>query len=245
MNKSLKIFVVAILIIAANSTKAQEFKLSILGQQNLVSGDFGKSESNNAYAEYLDYGISDGLELNYYTKKNWGFGIRLIDQIYLRDRDKFESDFQNGLGLSNNEFDISQPASYFSIGTDIGISYLIEINKNWQVEPYFFFGGRSLARSNINAIYAVNGNTTQYQSKLPVFYGYNINPGAKIHWNNTRFGLFLSLEYQNTKFNQDDETTITSSANLLEINTNKRSYDINSFNLGLGLTYRFGKNLNE
>ncbi len=246
MKTIVHISLIAVSLFVADATNAQVFKISSIGQNNLLLGDFNKNDINNPDAGYAQYAVSAGVEFNYYTKTNLGFGVRWMSQSYQIDRSTFESDFIGNLGLTDETVDISQPLSYWSMGTDFGVSYLIDIDESWQVEPYFYFGFRRLVRRNIDAIYSDNGSTFQYQSRMPVFYGSNFIPGAKLHWNfSNHFGAFISAEFQGLFFFENEETVVASSSNSLDIATVKRSFDASSFNLGLGLAFRFGKGLNE
>lgn len=246
MNSYYRNLAVIILIIATNSATAQHFKISSFGQESIVFGDFSKKEFNNPSAGYVDYGTLGGLEFNYYPKNKLGIGLRWTASSYERDLQTYENDLKNELNLTNNTFNLSQPYAFWSINSEIGISYLLTIHEKWHIEPYFYLGFNALTSSEVNAIYSDNGSTFQYQSESPIFFGFTYAPGAKVHWNITKlFGLYLSGEYQGSSFLKDNETRINFSANSLGITSFERSYKISAFNIGLGLAVRFGKGIEQ
>ena len=235
---------VLILIIVTYPATAQELRISSFGQESIVFGDFSKKEFNHSGAGYIDYGSSGGLELNYYFPNKLGVGLRWAISSYGRDLETFENDLKNELNLVNNTFHLSQPYAFWTMNSEFGISYLHDMGEKWQIEPYFYLGFNVMGARETNAIYSDNGSTFQYRSESPLFYGVSYAPGVKMHWNIAkRFGLYFSGEYQGSSYFKDDETRITSSATSLGIKDVERSYKINAVNIGLGLSFKFGKGI--
>ncbi len=246
MKSILRTVMMVFLMITANAATAQVFRISTFGQESILFGDFTKKEINNPGAGYVDYATPGGLEFNYYPKNKLGFGVRWTVASYERDLDSYERDLKRELNMSNNTFHLTQPFAYWAIGSDIGLSYVLDLNEKWQIEPYIYLGFKVLYIENIDAIYSDTGTTFQYQVESPIFVGFSYAPGAKVHWNVAkRFGLYFSLEYQGAAFAKDDETRISFSTNTLNITSFERSYGINSLNIGLGLAVRFGKGLEQ
>ena len=235
------LWIVALLLVF-NNTRAQTFKISTFGQESILMGDISKKEINNAKAGYVDYGSTSGLELNYYLKNNFGFGLRWKGTFYGQDIDTYESDIKKMLGISGNNYDFAHTYGFWSFGSDFGISYLIGISEKLQLEPYFYFGATGLSSPKTEIIFMDENTTFQYVSKSQTYFGISYSPGVKLNWNITKlFGLYFSAEYLGKSFIEDKERSILYSYNTLEITDTEKSYSINSFNIGLGLAFRFGK----
>lgn len=225
-----------------NDTHAQIFKISTIGQEAIIMGDISKKEINNAKAGYVDYGSTSGLELNYYLKNNFGFGLRWKGTFYGQDIDTYESDIKKMLGISGNNYDLTQTYGFWSFGSDFGISYLIGISEKLQLEPYFYFGATGLSSPKTEVIYLKENTTFRYVSKSQLYLGISYSPGVKLNWNITKlFGLYFSAEYLGKSFLEDKERSILYTSTTLDITDTEKNYSINSVNLGLGLSFRFGK----
>ena len=224
---------------------AQVFRISVLNQEGAVFGDFAKKDLANNAAGYAEYSSLGGLEFNYYTKQNIGFGIRWTGTFYGRDFETYETDLASSLGITNGIYDVTQSFGFWSVGSDFGVSYLKTLSPKLQLEPYAYIGFRGLISPVSNIIYQQNNETFEYRTKSQVYFGIAYSAGLKLHWNiANHFGLYFSLAYDGSSFAEFEERSIRYSYNSLEIIDRNREYAINTVNLGIGLSFRFGKGLN-
>jgi hypothetical protein len=234
------------LLFSANTISAQVLKISAYGQEAIVMGDITNKEINSPSAGYVDYGSTSGLEINYYFKNNLGLGIRWSGTFYEQDTDAYEEDLTKMLGILNDQYDVSESFGIWTIGSDLGISYLVNMNQKLQLEPYFYFGFLALASPENSAIYLKDNTTFQYNSRSQMYFGIGYSPGVKLNWNAfKKLGLYFSLEYSGNSFLKDDERSMVYSYNTLDITETEKSYNIQSVNIGIGLSYRFGKGLSD
>jgi|GEM_PF-2699985 len=238
------IFIVFVIISSISTVNAQFMRISAFGQEGFVFGDITKKDINNNSAGYVDFNSAGGLEFNYFLKNNLGFGIRLSGNGYGIDTKSFETDLKNKLGITSDQYDLTQTYAFWSMGSELGISYLGSIFEKWQIEPYFYFGVNFLASPANSVIYTQNNTTFEYKTKTNLFAGISYSPGVKIHWNAIKqFGLYFSVEYDGNTYLKDDVRSLKYSYNTLDINDVEKSYNFNSINIGLGLSFRFGKGL--
>ena len=245
MNKKLfNVLCTIVMLLVVNSMHAQILRISAFGQEGFVMGDIAKTGINSPSAGYVDYASTGGLEANYYLKNNLGFGLRWSGTNFMRDFETYESDLTEMLGISNDPYDISPSYVYWAFGSDFGISYLIDISGKLQLEPYFYLGFKGLLSPMSSVIYSRENTTFQYKSKSHLFFGFSYSPGVKFHWNAFKHaGFFASLEYDGKSYLSDDERSMIYSYNSLEITDTEKNYNIHSLNIGLGLSFRFGKGL--
>ena len=230
----------------AGSLSAQVVRISTNSQEGFVLGDFAKTDLQSGTAGYVAYGSGGGIEINYFTKRNIGIGLRWSGTYYGLDMETFESDLKEMLDITNDAYDITHSYAYWSLGSDVGISYLLGLSEKWQLEPYFYLGLRGLVSPAGMVIYSQNSTTFQYLSKPRLYYGFSYSPGVKIHWNPfNHVGFHLSVEYHGASFLYDDERSILYSFNSLEITDRDKNYHMQALNLGLGLTFWFGKGLDQ
>lgn len=240
------LFCTIALFFVVNPISAQVFKVSAFGQNGIMMGDITNNEINSATAGYVYYGSNGGIEANFYLKNNFGFGIRWLGAYYGRDVDSYETDLKQMLGISNNNYDITQTYDFVSFGSDIGISYLMNLSEKLQLEPYFYFGLNGLISPMTEVIYSLDNTTYQYKNKSMAYFGFSYSPGVKLNWNIWKhIGLNFSVEYDGNSFMEDKERSMIFSSNKLEITDTKKSYKINSVNIGMGLSFRFGKGLQQ
>jgi hypothetical protein len=242
--KCLKVFVAIILTGITLSASAQVVKISAYGQEGIVFGDMAKKEINSPSAGYVEYASAGGLEANFYLKNNLGFGIRWSGTYYERDFETYESDLTGLLEIDGDPYDLSQIYAFWDLGSDLGISYLLDLSEKWQLEPYFYFGFRLLSSPASSVIYTQNATTFHYRAKPQLYVGVSYSPGLKINWNAFQhLGFFASLEYDGNAFLEEDERSMIYSFDSLDITDMEKQYSIHSVYLGLGLSFRFGKGL--
>ena len=242
--KTILPFVVLTLLFTTYRGAAQVFKISTSSQSALVFGDITKTGVNNPSAGYVEYGSGVGFAFNFYFKNRLGLGLRSTGTLYTRDVEQYETDLKAVLGITDDQYDLTPAPGFLSFGSDFGVSYLIDLSDKWQFEPYFYLGLNILGLPESSAIYAQNGTTYQFNTKAQPYVGLSYSPGAKFNWNFSRqFGLYFSLEYNGRTYVEDNERSLSYSANSFVIADVPRAYSINSVNLGFGLSFSFGKGL--
>lgn len=242
--KSITILSTVIMLFITNSVSAQLFKISVFGQNGFMMGDITKKEFSSSTAGYVDYGFVGGIEINYYFNNKIGLGFRWTGSDYERDIDSYESDLKELLGIINEPYDFTQTYSFWTFGSDFGISYQFSLSDKLQLEPYIYLGYKALISPAGEVIYYQNNTTYQYKNKSTSCLGFSYMPGVKLNWNVWKhFGFYFSAEYNGSSFMEEDERSMIYSYNALEITDTPKNYKINSVNIGLGLTFRFGKGL--
>ena len=243
MKKRIVLCLVAMLFIV-DTTSAQLFKISAFGQNGIITWDFANKEISSNTAGYVDYGYVGGIELNYYFNNKVGLGLRWSGADYERDIDTYESDLTKMLGITNDLYDLTQSYSYLAFGFDVGISYQMNISEKVQLEPYIYLGYKALISPVSELIFLQDNTTFQYKTKSQAYLGFSYSPGLKLNWNAWKnFGFFFSAEYDGNSFMEDDERNLLYSYDTFEISDTQKSYTINSVNIGVGLSFRFGKGL--
>ena len=233
-----------LMLLIVNTINAQVFRISAFSQQNIVMGDFSKKEINSSSAGYVDFGSTGGIEVNYYLKNNLGFGLRFLGNFYERDTETYETDLTKMLGITDDQYDFTETYVFGAFGSDLGISYQIDIANKLQLEPYFYLGFKGLVSPISSVIYSQNNTTYQYKTKSNIYAGFSYSPGVKLNWNILKnFGLYFSFEFNGNVFDEGSERSIMYNYNTLEITDSMKSYNINSLNIGIGLAFRFGKGL--
>jgi hypothetical protein len=244
--KHLIILITVVSLFTANTLNAQFMRISVYGQQGFVMGDITKEDINSSTAGYVDFSSAGGFEFNYYLKNNLGFGLRFSGSSYGIDTEAYESDLIEMLGISGDQYDLTQSYNFWSFGSELGISYLGSISEKWHIEPYFYFGFNFLTSPANAVVYEQNNTTFEYKTKPQIFAGISYAPGVKMHWNIQKsFGLYFSVEYKGNLFMEDNVKSLNYSYNTLEISEVEKSYTINSINIGLGLAFRFGKGIEK
>jgi hypothetical protein len=114
---------------------AQEFRLSLYGQQAIVLGDFAKSDLSDPSAGYAQYGSVSSFEFQYYPNQKFGFGIRSSFGFYDRSRNTLESDLVDALGLEDDLYDLDGGEAFFTAGSDLGVSYQFKFSEMISLEP--------------------------------------------------------------------------------------------------------------
>lgn len=240
--KYLHVLFTIVMIFIVSSISAQIVKISAFGQEGFVMGDMTNKEINSGTAGYVEFASSAGLEAAYYLKNNIGFGLRWSGTNYGRDYESYESDLTEMLGITSDQYDITQSYAYWSVGTDLGISYMLDLSEKWQLEPYFYLGFNVLTSPMSSVLFSENNTTYQYRSKSQVYFGFCYSPGLKFNWNPfTRAGFYFSLEYNGNSYLEEDERSMIYSYNTLDITDTEKTYKIQSLNIGLGFAVRLGK----
>ncbi|WP_167614296.1 outer membrane beta-barrel protein [Maribellus sediminis] len=244
--KRIIILSTVIMLFITNLVSAQLFKISAFGQNGIITGDFAKREINSKNAGYVDYGFVGGIELNYYFNNKIGLGLRWTSSEYERNTDTYQSDLLDMLGITNDHYDLTQSYSFWAFGSDIGISYQMNISEKLQLEPYIYLGYKGLISPGSEIIFSQDNTTFQYKTKSQAYLGFSYSPGLKLNWNVWKhFGFFFSAEYDASSFVEDDERSLLFSYDTFEITDTQKSYTINSVNIGVGLSFRFGKGLHQ
>lgn len=228
----------------AGNINAQEFRLSFYGQQAIVLGDFAQSGLSDPSAGYAQYGSISGFEFQYYPNQKFGIGMRSSFGFYDRSRNNVESDLVDALGLADDFYDLEGGNVFFTAGSDLGVSYQFKFSEMISLEPYFYLGFRVMRSPQTWLVYSDNGSTFNYRTKSDFFFATSIAPGARVHFHvSPQFGINLNLEYSSAPYSEEMERTILTSENTFVISDFNRTYTVNSFNVGLGVWYRFGPSI--
>ena len=247
----LKLNSLIILIIAFTLTECAELQAQVVWQVSLndhvagVMGDFKEKDMTNPGAGYVYLANGSNLEAKLYVKK-LGIGIRGSVSNYQRDNEMYQTDLKDKLGISDNNYYFSLTRSYWSMGGDLGISYLLDLNEKFRFEPYFYFGFRTLSTPLDEVVYLENSTTYTYRKNPILIYGISYIPGLKFQWNVTKHvGLNVYLEYEGAGTYKGTEESVLYSDNTLVVTETDRSFKPQSINFGLGLAFSFGKGLRD
>lgn len=235
----------ALAISAFTSLHAQVFQVSVNDHTSLVVGDFAKNDMSNPKAGYVKSSNGGNLEFKLYIKK-FGIGLRGTVTNYQRDNETYKQDLKSQLGISasNNMFTMTR--SFWSVGGDLGVSYVINVIKKFQIEPYFYFGYRTLSSPLDEVVYVQNSTTFTYRKNPTIFDGISYVPGVKFHWNVfQQVGLNLYAEYEGVSTLTQTEETVIYSNESFEAKNLDRTFNPQSINIGLGISFSFGKGLKE
>ncbi len=234
-------FILALLFGFANLANAQEFRISLYGQQAIVTGDFAEADLTNPSSGYAEFGSVSGFEFQYYPTGKWGFGIRSSFGFYDRSRNTYESDLAEALNLSTDFFDLTGGEAFFTGGSDLGASYRLNVSEQFTIEPYFCVGFRAMRAPQTWLVFSQEGTTFNYRTKSEYYFGTAFAPGARFHFNvSNRFGINIHVEYASTSFAEETERTLLTSDDTFVISDFKRDYSINSVNAGISFWFSFG-----
>lgn len=239
-NNYLILTVIMCLVSISGIVNAQYSKISITGHTGFVMGDFKKQELNSETSGYADQAWSTVIEYNYYLKNNLGLGVRSSYTGYLRDI-AYREDLVNSVEMWNS--DITSNDTYHAYSFNIGASYLLNLTKSINLEPFLFTGYRFMISPATSFIFLRNGTTYEYKNKSQSYVGFGYAAGVKLNWNITNtLGLFGSVEYNNDIYNAEFETNVLSSYNTLLVDESRaKEYNIHKLNIGLGISFKFGE----
>ena len=239
--KPITVLMIAFTLSIIHEVSAQVFQVTLNNHLTGVMGEFSENDVSKTNAGYVDYADGGNVELKTYIKK-FGIGLRGSITNYTRDNEAYEIDLKSTLGITGNDYYFSLTRSYWSIGGDIGVSYLLGINEKLQFEPYFYFGFRALMTPQDEVVFFENSSTYTYRKNPTPFYGISYIPGLKFQWNITRLvGLNLYLEYEGAGSYTETEESVLYSSNTFETSSIERSYKPQSINFGLGLAFSLWK----
>ena len=244
--KPINIATLAIVISIFSTVKAQVFQVSINDHITNVLGDFTKNDMTNPNAGYVNFANGSNLEAKYYFKK-LGVGVRGSVSNYQRDKVAYQKDLLGELGITDNNYYFTMNKSYISLGGDLGISYMLEMNENFLFEPYFYFGYRTLVTPIDEVVYVENSSTYTYRKNPELFEGISYVPGAKFHSYNSKhiIGLNLYVEYEGVSALTGTEQSVVYSNSTFETKNLDRSFKPQSVNVGLGISFFLGKGLRD
>jgi hypothetical protein len=158
------------------------------------------------------------------------------------DKAAYQLQLLDELGVTDNNFSITQPSSYLSYNSMFGLSYRYKLSKKFVLEPYFYFGMQAFTSPFTQVYYMQNGETYIYKKKTSLFYGATYTPGVQFQWNITNhIGLSLSAEYQGSILKNSREESLTYNYNSLEINNIEKNYKPQAISLMLGFSFSIGK----
>jgi hypothetical protein len=147
----------------------------------------------------------------------------------------------DALALADDLYDLDGGEAFFTGGSDLGVSYQFNVSEMICLEPYFYLGFRAMRSPQTWLVYSDDGTTFNYRTKSEFFFATSFAPGARVHINVTpSFGLNLNFEYSTAPYSEETERTVITSDDTFIISDFNREYAVNSFNVGLGVWYRFG-----
>ena len=244
-SKTLIILLIAFTLSIFSKVQAQVFQISANDHYTGVIGDFGSTDMSNSNAGYVNFANGWNTEFKYFAK-NLGIGIRGTVTNYMRDNEAYQDALISQLEITSGNYYFTMNRSYWSIGGDIGISYVIKLSEKFQFEPYFYFGYRTLVTPLDEVVYLKNANTFTYRNNPILIDGISYTPGIKAQWNiDKHWGLNLYLEYEGASAYNGTKESVVYNAISIETTETDVSYHPQSVNFGLGLAFSFGKGLNS
>jgi len=235
---------ISIVLFLFSPSHAQVFRFSLGGYGISTSGDLTKKEFKNSSAGYVNFATGGNFEFKYYTNSHLGLGVRWTYAEYERDKDAYQADLKNYLGIVDDQYYMRDSYPYIASNFHLGLSYLYDLSNKFQLEPYFYFGFTIFASPLEQATYAKDGFTHNYRKYATGFAGFSYSPGVKLQWNIAKhFGLHLFAEYEGASLGQEIEKSIIYSYNTFEKNKVNKKYRLQQVNIGLGLNVSIGKGL--
>lgn len=229
------------MLITFNSIKAQIFQISANSYNSILSGDLSEKDMTKDGSGYVDFVYGFSLEAKYYIK-DFGLGVKWGASEYLRDVDSYNHDLKNLLGITDDQYSITQVDAFWSHNVSLGISYNLNLSDKIQLEPYFSIGVKTFLSPGEHAVYSKNNTTYTYRKDPAVYTGLSYTPGIKFKYNFTRnIGINVFAEYEGVSLNDGTEEIINYSYNSFDIRYVDKAYNPQLFNVGLGLAYSFGK----
>lgn len=245
MRKTTIKLIVVFVLIFFSSINAQVFQISANSFSSTVLGDITEKELNKNGAGYVDFGYGGGIEFKYYIN-NWGLGVKWAYNDYEIDIESYQTDLKNELGITDDLYKMTQPSAYMSNNFSFGLSYIIKSSDKFQFEPYLYVGLTAFISPFEHIVYSKSNTTFTYRKDVGIYVGFCYAPGLKFQWNITKnIGLNIFTEYSGVSLFEEVEESTTYSYNSFEKNSVTKSYSPQSFNIGLGISYTFGKGLYE
>ncbi|MGL1887153.1 MAG: hypothetical protein OCD76_11635 [Reichenbachiella sp.] len=238
--KKYNLILMLLFVLAISQVHAQKFQAAISFYGANMLGDFTSSEYNNQESVYDIYAGGSSISFKYYLENNIGFGIKCSFTGYQRDRKSYENDLKEELGITDDNYDITQSNEYWSYSPRIGMSYAIELS-NFVIEPYFYIGMAVFVTPIEHAIYANAGTTYTYRKDPTVFYGTSYLPGVSFMWKFAdKWGLYMEVEYEAVVLTIDNDDYLVHSFNSFEKTKALKKFTPQSINVGLGVAFQFG-----
>ena len=242
---SIKLLTMAFALLIISSVNAQVFQVSANGYNSIVFGDLTKKELNNAGAGYVDFAYGGGVEFKYYIN-NLGLGLKWAYTDYGRDIESYQTDLKDKLGITDDQYNITQTYAFRSNSFSFGLSYVYKLSDKFQLEPYLYLGLENFVSPFEHAVYSKSNTTFTYRKDAKLYVGFCYAPGVKCQWNITKnIGLNIFAEYKGATLFEETEDSIIYSYNSFETTSVNKTYKPQSLNVGLGFAYSFGKGLNK
>jgi len=238
-------FIVGLFIVTLSN--AQTFQIGINGYTPLLFGDITESSIDNPSAGYVESAYGGNFEFMFYTKSNWGFGVKVSYSEYLKNIDNYKTDLLKKLDINEDKIIMQSLFTYRHIGFQLGASHSFNVIGKFNIEPYIFFGAGVFTSPIEEITYFKNGKTYTQKKSITGFATINYTPGLKFQWNliDKHLGLSLYVEYDGISMQEWSEETVTYTSDSFEKASTTTKYSINSINIGGGVSYRFGKGLNN
>jgi hypothetical protein len=240
MKKTFFFVMILFFVIGIN---AQTYKASLTFYSSNIMGDLTSSDLTNPDAVYIQYGIGAGLEFMTYEALDGHLGIggRFNYVEYEKDADAYNDALKFRLGIKDGNYDTRKAYFHIESNFQAGISYLLAVSENVEVEPYVFLGFNVFTTPLESVIFYKDGITYNYRKNVNVYWGFSYAPGARVQWRtHERFGMNFFVEYHGVTHGSDTETTVTTTYNSFVKTSRERDYDYGAINVGVGVTYTFG-----
>jgi hypothetical protein len=247
MKKSLLLLVLFASIFIGGTMQAQTVQIGLNWYNPFLLGDISNSDFTNKNSGYVTFATGTNIEFKYFTKGNFGFGLRTSYTSYAKDITAYREDLMSALGVSDSNLVMQSLYSYRYFGGLVGVSYVFIISIRFNIEPYMYIGFGAFTSPLEEVTYFKNNETYIQKKPLTAFATFNYTPGVNFQWNivNGHLGIRLYAEYDGFSMEEWGEERLTYSATSFNKSSALKTYDIQAFNIGLGVSYRFGKSFKE
>jgi len=247
MKKTLLFLTLFTGIFISNTIHAQTVQVGLNWYNPILLGDISNSNIADENSGYVTFASGANIEFNYYTKGNFGFGFRTNYTSYAKDIAAYREDLVSALGVTDSNLVMQSLYTYRYFGGQVGASYVFNVSKVFNIEPYMYIGFGAFTSPLEEVTYFKNNETFIQKKPITAFATFNYTPGVKFQWNIAKghIGIRLYAEYDGFAMEEWGEEKVTFSATSFKRSSALKTYDINSFNIGLGVSYRFGKSFKE
>jgi len=239
------LFIIAFFI--TSIINAQTFQIGLKAYTPILFGDIIETDIENPSAGFVNYASGGSLDFKIYTKTDWGFGFKVNYSEYIRNIDAYKEGISKSLGISDSNMIMQSLYTYRYIGFQIGVSHNFKIKGKFNIEPYIFLGAGVFTSPIEEITYFKNNKTYTRKKTITGFATIEYTPGINFQWNfiDEHLGLSLHIEYDGKILEEWSEETVTYSSDSFNKTYDTKDYSISAVNIGIGISYRFGKELNN
>lgn len=235
----------ASLFISEVDAQKKNIRFGLEGGNSILFGDITDESIGDPNAGYVDFGFTTGFMGQYIFKNNVSITFRSSIFVLSRDMDSYEEDLAESLGLSEDDAYYADNLGVYLVGGgSLGVSYIFDMNENWQIEPYLYAGFRALSSPSERFVYQNGVTTNTLEKKRATFYGFSYAPGVRVNWNFGNFtGLYFFAEYEGVQFAEEEMVVALYDNNQLLVNEVEPEFSYGAVTTGIGLTLSL--NLNQ